>query len=286
MLTDSPFYVPLMARLFGRKSLVHLRGDPWSELHYDGAMYPSFLKRLYTRYLESMNDWSIRANYIVFANSKWLKNQIGAHMPSFPTRVLYVGINPKHWSLKGNRESILPFNMRYPSVAGVFQFNQYAKVLGILKFTKVVRKMKDVNFYFAGTGPYFNTVKQECPSNMFLVGRLTELQLKCYLERADLFVHPSGLDALPRSVKEASLMEKPMVVSDEGGIPEIVKNGQTGYLCGINEVDLWIEKIRFLLDNPSAASKLGRNARKFVASNFSWNKIAEGFLTDITTFRK
>jgi len=94
-------------------------------------------------------------------------------------------------------------------------------------------------------------------------------------------VHPSGLDALPRSVKEASLMEKPIIASNVGGIPEMVRDNQTGYLCNVDDVDQWIERIRFLLDNPDVGRKFGKNAREFVASTFSWRRIAEDFLKNL-----
>jgi glycosyltransferase involved in cell wall biosynthesis len=96
-------------------------------------------------------------------------------------------------------------------------------------------------------------------------------------------VHPSGLDVLPRSVKEASLMEKPIIASNVGGIPEIVKNNQTGYVCGIDDVDQWIGKIRFLLDNPDVARRFGKNARESVIETFGWRKIAERFIKILET---
>jgi glycosyltransferase involved in cell wall biosynthesis len=144
--------------------------------------------------------------------------------------------------------------------------------------------MPDVNFYFAGDGSYLPLVKAHCPSNMFLIGKATENEVQSLLESGDLFVHPSGLDALPRSVKEASLMEKPIVASDVGGIPEIVKDNHTGYLCKINEAEQWIEKIRYLLDNPSVARRFGRNAREFVIRTFDWRKIAVDFVSNLKSF--
>ena len=111
-------------------------------------------------------------------------------------------------------------------------------------------------------------------------------EIKKLLESGDIFVHPSGLDALSRSVKEASLMEKPIIASDVGGIPEIVKNNETGYLCKIDDVDQWIGKIRFLLDNQDIARKFGKNAREFVIETFNWRKIAKSFLENLKAFRE
>jgi len=168
----------------------------------------------------------------------------------------------------------------------VFPFTIYAKVAGLLKFIRVIRKMPDVNFYFAGNGTYSNLVKQNCPSNLFLIGRVSGSGVKELLKSGDIFIHPAGLDALPRSVKEASLMEKAIIASNVGGIPEIVKNNETGYLCAVNDVDQWIGKIRFLLDNPGVARMFGKNAREFVKKTFNWRKIAESFLSNLNYFRE
>ena len=278
LLTDQPFYVPQLAKLVGRRSLFHLRGNPWSEFYVDAAMYPSFFDRMYTQYLAAIKDRSIKATHLVLPNSRWLEKQVKEHLQDCPTRVLYVGIDPRKWSPSGNLKGSLKFNVKRPALVGVFQFNQYEKISGLMKFIRVVRQMKDVNFYFAGTGPYLELVKQECPSNMFLVGKLSGIQIREFLEMGDVFVHPSGLDALPRCVKEAALMEKPIVASNEGGIPEIVLDEQTGYLCNIDDTDQWVKRIRFLLDNPGVAEEFGKNARKFVEETFDWKGIASRLL--------
>jgi len=206
---------------------------------------------------------------------KWLEQIVRQHLPNYPTHVLYRGIDPEKWDPKRH---IRLFKLEHPAVVGVFDFEIYQKVAGLLKFIKSIERMPDIHFYFAGNGPYANLVKQKRPSNMFLIGRLPRSGVQSLLASGDVFAHPSGLEAVPRSIAEASLMEKPIIASNVGGIPEIVKDNETGYLCNINDPDQWIEKTRFLLDNPRVATKLGKNARKFVTKNFSWKKIAEGFV--------
>jgi len=278
IMTETPSYIPNMAKLVNRRVLFHLRGDPWSESYWERAMYPSFFVRMYKRYLGMIT--SIKKLDLILPNSKWLQKRVKEHLPNHPTQVLYVGINAANWVPSHNKTS----NVKHPAVVIVFQCGTFAKTLGLLKFTRVVRKMPDVNFYFAGNGPYFDLIKQNCPSNMFVMGRVSRLGVKKLLESGDIFVHPSGSDALPRSVKEASLMEKPIVASNVGGIPEIVKNNETGYLCNINDGGQWIKKIRFLLDNPDVAKRFGKNAREFVLETFDWRKIAESFLKNLKTF--
>lgn len=284
VMTDSPYYIPHMAKLVNRRVLFHMRGAEegrLAERAWDIALYPSLFARMYTHYLARIIIPSIQKTDLIFANCKWIQKQVKRHLPNHPTQVLYVGIDAGKWVPKNNTT----FNVKHPAVVGVFPFTIYAKVTGFLKFTRVVEKMPDVNFYFAGNGPYLNLIKRNCPSNMFLVGRISRSEVKKMLEHGDIFVHPSGLDALPRSVKEASLMEKPIIASDVGGIPEIVRNSHTGYLCNINDVDQWVEKIRFLLDNPDIAKRLGKNARQFVSETFNWRKITENFLKILKEFK-
>jgi len=120
--------------------------------------------------------------------------------------------------------------------------------------------------------------RKEVPQNMFLLGKIPKSEVEEFLAAGDLFVHPSGLDALPTTVVEASVMEKPIVASNIGGISEIVKNNVTGYLCKVDDTEQWVERIRFVLDNPSVGKKLGQNARKYVTEKFDWQKIVKAFL--------
>jgi glycosyltransferase involved in cell wall biosynthesis len=269
-----------MAKLVDQRVLYHMLGDPWSEL-FEGGTQRSLFVRIYTRYLARLWAPGVRKVDIILPNSRWLQEKVKERLPGYPTRVLYMGINPEKWVPSRNSS----YNLKSPAAVGLFPFNVYPKVLGLLKFIKVIKKMPDVTFYFAGDGPYLSLVKQNCPPNMILIGKVSRLKAKKLLESGDIFIHPSGLDVLPRSVKEASLMEKPIVASNIGGIPEIVKNGQTGYLCSINSVNQWIVKIRFLLDNSDIARNLGKNARKFVMKTFDWKKIAEDLLNDLKACR-
>ena len=281
IMTDSSRYVPYMAKLVSRSVFLHVRGDPWSESYVDRVMYPSISARAYTTYLVAAKTLGIRCVDLILPNCEWLQRKIAQNLPNHPNQVLYVGISPEEWVPNRNRT----FDVRHPAVAGVLSFGIYAKVSGLLRFARVVKKMPDVSFFFAGSGPYLDLIKQNCPRNMFLIGRISKPEVKKLLERCDVFVHPSGLDALPRSVKEASLMEKPIVASNVGGIPEIVIDNQTGYLCNNKDVDQWTGKIRFLLDNPDIAKKFGKKARQFVARTFDWREIARAFVKDVGAFR-
>ena len=73
-------------------------------------------------------------------------------------------------------------------------------------------------------------------------------------------------------------MKKPVVATNVGGIPEIMKDNETGFLVEKGDVDGWIEKLSLLINNNQKRKTMGEAGRKFIEDNFSWNIIAKEFL--------
>ncbi len=273
--TYAPYYTAHMAKLLEQNLLVHLRGDLWTESKWNKSLYRFLPNRMLFEWKTMVMTHGVSKADLILPVSRWLEKQIKHHLPNHPTHVLYRGVDPKEWRPKPN---MTLFKLKHPAVVSVFDFEIHPKVVGLLKFMRSIEKMPNVHFYFAGSGPYARLIEQKCLPNVFLLGRLSKSGVQALMASGDIFVHPSGLDALPRSVTEAALMEKPIIASNIGGIPEIVKDKETGYLCDVNNCDEWVERIQFLLNNSDIASRFGRKAREFVAKNFDWQKIAEDFL--------
>ncbi|MEM3000918.1 MAG: glycosyltransferase family 4 protein, partial [Candidatus Nitrosocaldus sp.] len=66
------------------------------------------------------------------------------------------------------------------------------------------------------------------------------------------------------SVIEAFACGKPVIASRLGGIPELVKNWQTGLLFKPGDLENLALKIRFFMKHPEKARKMGENAKEFV----------------------
>jgi spore coat protein SA len=93
----------------------------------------------------------------------------------------------------------------------------------------------------------------------------------------DVFVAPSQLDeALGMVFLEASACGLPIIGTGQGGIPEILKDNNTGLLMKEkNNSEELSAKILFLLKNPKQARTMGVNGRRMMENNFSWPRIAE-----------
>jgi glycosyltransferase involved in cell wall biosynthesis len=79
------------------------------------------------------------------------------------------------------------------------------------------------------------------------------------------------------SVMQAQAMGKPVVVTRLPGIAEYVKDGETGYLVKGNDPESMAEAIDKLWKDPVRTAEMGRNARQWMAENFSLQAYVDGF---------
>lgn len=90
---------------------------------------------------------------------------------------------------------------------------------------------------------------------------------------ADLFVFPSEYESFGLAALEAMCAEVPVVCSNGGGLPEVVKQGQTGFLRPVGDVDGMAEDALRLLLDPAFAKALGQRAREDVSRRFHIDNI-------------
>jgi glycosyltransferase involved in cell wall biosynthesis len=82
----------------------------------------------------------------------------------------------------------------------------------------------------------------------------------------------------PLTLQEAQLMKKPVVATNVGGIPELMKNNITGYLIEKGNSEEYIKKLSLLLNDEKRREIMGESGREFIEENFNWSKIAKEFL--------
>jgi glycosyltransferase involved in cell wall biosynthesis len=76
-------------------------------------------------------------------------------------------------------------------------------------------------------------------------------------------------------VLEAMASGTPVVCSRLGGLPEIVRDGETGFLVEPGDVDALRDRLAAVLADPALAARLGRNARELALAHFTWRACAE-----------
>src|SRR5262249_39754305 len=92
---------------------------------------------------------------------------------------------------------------------------------------------------------------------------------RAFMSGFDLFVLPSLYEGFPFAILEAMAAGLPCVVSDVDGVAEAVVDGQTGYVCRPNALDVWLDRIRRYLADSEQRRQAGRRALDCYNERFS-----------------
>jgi glycosyltransferase involved in cell wall biosynthesis len=253
--------------------ILHLRGNWWTE-YLAWYRLASWNKRLRSTPFYFYYWYGIASSTLVTPICRWLERGVKHYLPWKPTEVVYQGVDPKLFYKEEG------FELEHPAAAIIQNHTVYPKTLGLLAFRRVIERVPDVHFYIA-TGerrnqPYFPLVEEKLGGlgNVHFLEDVSWPEgVRRLLSACDMYILASGLDCCPTTVLEASLMEKPVLASKIGGVPEIVAEGETGWTLGNNDVQGWAEKIRLLANDRSLSALMGKKGRLWVSERFTWEKI-------------
>jgi glycosyltransferase involved in cell wall biosynthesis len=102
--------------------------------------------------------------------------------------------------------------------------------------------------------------------------------LPALLPGLDVLVHPARAEGLGVSLLQAAAAGVPVVASRTGGIPEAVRDGDTGLLVPPGNPAALGQAIDRLLSDPAQARAMGRRGQAFVARHFSLARMVAGNL--------
>jgi N-acetyl-alpha-D-glucosaminyl L-malate synthase BshA len=89
-----------------------------------------------------------------------------------------------------------------------------------------------------------------------------------WLSAADLFLLPSSQESFGMAALEAMACEVPVVASRIGGLPEVIEDGVTGFLCDLDDVDAMTDRAVAVLQDPALRRRIGTAAAQHVRTHF------------------
>lgn len=127
--------------------------------------------------------------------------------------------------------------------------------------------------------PFLKDFRQQlarAPGRVVLTGFIPPAEMPRAYLLGDIFVGPSQIEeGLGLVFLEAAAGGLPVIATRVGGIPEVVREGETGLLLEQkDDPGELAAKILLLLQDAALRTRLGRWGREFVTANFSWKKIA------------
>lgn len=135
----------------------------------------------------------------------------------------------------------------------------------------------DVSIALIGNGSLAKSLKErfaDLGERVQWIGTIPNHELPRYLCAAKLFVLPSCFEGHPKSLIEAMACGLPVIGTDVPGIRDVLRHGETGWLCGTDSHSIR-SAIMHLLQHPEVRHSLGSNARRYVTSCFSLERVLE-----------
>lgn len=153
---------------------------------------------------------------------------------------------------------------------GVLYVGRLEVEKGAQVLVEAARHLPDIPFRFAGSGRLEATLRARASSmsNVTLLGQLAPEEIRRALRETRLVALPSTChDVAPLVLLEAAAAGKPVVASAVGGIPEIVRDGETGVLVPPGDAEALAEAIAALYYDAARVAEMGKAARRYVELN-------------------
>jgi glycosyltransferase involved in cell wall biosynthesis len=103
------------------------------------------------------------------------------------------------------------------------------------------------------------------------------------LSESDLLVFPTTNEAFGLVILEAMQCGLPVISFNEGGIPSVIDNNKTGFIVDRENINILIEKIRWLIENPDERIKMGIAGRKKFEEEYTIMKFELNLINTINS---
>jgi glycosyltransferase involved in cell wall biosynthesis len=239
------------------------------------------------RYIDSKERSLVYEAWRVIVCSQYMRYEIerALHSPWDKIDVVYNGIRPekKHHPTDFDR---LDFRRRFARDREriVYYVGRMAHEKGISVLLnaapQVLRSMGgEVKFIIIGGG-YTENLKQQAKAlgiwdRCYFTGFMSDEDLDKFQTIADCAVFPSLYEPFGIVALESFAARVPVVVSDAGGLSEVVQHTKTGVVTYGNNIQSLAWGILEVLKNPGYARWLVDNAYNSLATRFSWDKLAQ-----------
>ena len=186
-------------------------------------------------------------------------------------------IEYKVWKIKRDYEYKAPFRMVY--VAVVYPGKQQLFLVDLLcellkNYDVEIDCYGDLNASTDYVSEIDKKIKTLNIKNKFhLLGRIENSELRNLLCEYDAYICPTRMEMSPVNILEAKAAGLPVIATNVGGIPDIIKDDQDGLLFEFGNIADAVEKVTRVMRNKNYREMLGNNARKQVSELYS-SKVA------------
>ena len=159
------------------------------------------------------------------------------------------------------------------------------KKKGVMNFTRaiplILSQDSGIEFLIGGKGQLRSKIENElksnkCNSKTELTGFMDYDDLPEYFSELKLLVFPSYTEGLPNIVLEAMACGTPVLATPVGGVPDVIKNGETGFILEDNSPECIAKNVIRALGYPKL-DEIARNARALVEKKYAYGAAVERY---------
>lgn len=145
----------------------------------------------------------------------------------------------------------------------------------------ILGKRRDIQFLLGGAGEMEDKLtdyikESNLNGSVSFVGWIPHDELPKYLNRLKLLVLPSYTEGLPNIILEAMACGTPVLATAVGAIPDVIKDGETGFIMGNNSPECIAKNVIRALNHPNL-EQITKNAHALMEQEFSYEKAVERY---------
>jgi glycosyltransferase involved in cell wall biosynthesis len=167
----------------------------------------------------------------------------------------------------------------------ILAVGRYIEKKGFADLIAACRKLGNRPFecLIVGQGPLEDSLRVAASGDprIQITGPKSEVEIIELMGRASIFALPcvdetrGGKDNLPTVIMEAMAASVPVISTPVAGVPEMVEDGNTGYLVVPHDISSLATRLAELLDNPERATELGVKGRRLCEERFATERTTE-----------
>lgn len=238
----------------------------------------------YQQTINEVENQLIRQSSEVICCSNYMAKQITETFGTAKNKLFVIrnGVNAARFEVQSNSSSLkrkyAGHGEKIVLYVGRLVYEKGVHVL-LGAVPKVLSEIPEVNFVIVGEGGMKEYLIKEAwdfgiADHVHFTGFVDEKTLVTLYRSSDVAVFPSLYEPFGITVLEAMAARTPAIVTDTGGLAEIIDHGKTGVKVYVDNSDSLAWGILRILKDPSLASKIRENAYRKVIREFNWTKIA------------
>ena len=286
--TSAGFPSVLVSKLFRKRLILKVVGDAaWESYANNFKEFDSidvFQQRKYdflTELLKRIRVFVAKNAEVVITPSKYLKNIVlGWGVTEGKIKVVYNALeqlSEPHISKEQIKKKIKIEGDIILSVGRLAPWKGFSALIDV--FPELLKKNPDFKLIIVGEGEEKKKLglqieKLRLKDNVKLVGKINHQDISLYFKAADVFVLNSQYEGLSHVILEAMKSETPVIVSNKGGNPELIKDNFNGFLIEYNNKKEIREAIIRLWQDENLQEKFTNKSLQKL-TEFSWGNLAE-----------